>query len=123
MLDGEQLELDVLTVQPNEAYLIYAEVYESWDTTYTIDRGEDYGYGLGGGRYILETERTGRNYKKLEGVVVDTQTYHVILARVEPYAREWEEKARATVDLHEKPNYDIKVKYILEKERRIVLEK
>lgn len=124
MLDGEQLELNVQTIQPDEVYLVYADVTESWDATATVDRGgddDDY-IGIGPGRYTTHTYRARVQEKLLRGVIVDDHTLDIIKARMEPYARRWEEEVKLKhVGSLTKPNFDITVEYILEPEKRIVL--
>lgn len=124
MLDGEQLELNVQTIQPDEVYLVYADVTESWDSTYREDRGEEYDdcVGFGPGRYVEHKTREIVQEKLLQGVIVDDHTLDIIKARMEPYARRWEDevKLRHAGSLT-KPNFDITVEYILEPEKRIVL--
>lgn len=123
MLDGDQLELNVLTIQPDEVYMLYTDVTESWDDWYEEDRGEDYdGCTFGPGRYIRRKTRAIVHEKQLTGVIVDDRTLDIIKGRMDDYARNWEEKAilvneGSTI----KPNFTIKVTYMLEKERRIKL--
>lgn len=124
MLDGIQLELNVQTIQPGEAYLLYTDVSESWDSTYEFDRGghdDDY-LGFGPGRYETREVRAYNHNKTLTGVVTDDCTLDIVKGRMDDYARQWEEKARAehgsSID---RPNYEIKIVYSLEKVRHVVL--
>lgn len=125
MLDGIQLDLNVQTIQPNEAYILYATVEESWDDWREEDRGEEYdGVGFGPGRYIRHKTRSIAREKIMQGVIVDDCSLDVIKGRMDNYARMWEEKA---IEMHRasssKPNFEIRVDYVLESVKRIVLEK
>lgn len=124
MLDGVQLELHVETIQPDEVYLLYTDVEESWDTWIEEDRGgDDYDYvGVGPGRYTRRLTRTIFHEKMLTGVITDDRTLDIVKGRMEDYARKWEDEARekrgSSPDM---PNFAVQVKYLLEKERKIVL--
>lgn len=125
MLDGIQLDLNVQTIQPNEAYILYAAVEESWDYWQEEDRGEEYdGVGFGLGRYIRHKTRAVAREKIMQGVIVDDCTLDIIRGRMDDYARKWEEKA---IELNtagaNKPNFEVRVKYVLESVKRVVLEK
>ena len=124
-MDNAQLELNVLTIQPDEAYLLYTEVVESWDSWYEEDRGEEYDgctFAFGPGRYIRHETRVGAREKTITGVIVDDATLDIIKGRMDDYARNWEEKAIAVnANSTDKPNFEIKVTYTLEKVRRINL--
>ena len=123
MLDGDQLELNVLTIQPDEVYMLYTDVTESWDDWYEEDRGEEYECSkFGPGRYIRHKTRAVIHEKILTGVIVDDRTLDIIKRRMDDYARKWEEKVvLMNADSTTKPNFAIKVFYVLEKERRIKL--
>ena len=123
MFDGDQLELNVQTIQPDEVYMLYTDVTESWDDWHEEDRGEEYDGGkFGPGRYTRHQIRAGVHEKVLTGVIVDDRTLDIVKGRMDDYARNWEEKA---ISVNEgstiKPNFTIKVAYMLEKERRIKL--
>lgn len=123
MLATAQLELDVQTIQPGEVYMLYADVTESWDDWHKEDRGEEYdNCTFGPGRYITHKVRASIYDKLLMGVIVDDCTLDIIKGRMEDYARKWEEKAsELNANSTEKPNFSIKVTYVLEKAKRIVI--
>lgn len=123
MLDGVQLELNVQTIQPDEVYMLYADVTESWDDWHEEDRGEEYdNCTFGPGRYVRHKIRAGIHEKLSMGVIIDDCTLDIIKGRMENYARKWEEKAsELNASSTEKPNFSIKVTYMLEKAKRIVL--
>ena len=123
MLDNTQLELNVQTIQPDEVYMLYAEVTESWDDWYEEDRGEDYdNCTFGPCRYVKHKTRAHIHEKILTGIIVDDCTLDVIKGRMDNYARKWEEESvLLNANSTDKPNFAIKVSYVLEKARRIVL--
>lgn len=128
MIDGEQLGLEVETLQPDEAYLLYTEVKESWDSTCYELKEEDDCYG---GKVLRENRfpcRGGVQDKLLTGVIVDDLTLEIIKGRMEEHAAKWKSSAHEQNEMNigldnYRPNFEIEVTYSLEKIRRIVLAK
>lgn len=115
-----QMELNVSTIQPDEAYLLYITIDESWDDTREdpYDDDEDC-LGFGCGRTV-RTYRANNHVKELVGVVVDDEAHVSITNRMQKYVDINVKHYQTVSHYRAKPNYEVVVKYHFEKAKRLL---
>lgn len=115
-----QLELLVDTIQPDEVYVLYMDVTESWDVwsdPYHLEAREYVGVG---GALQVTLHRAQQQTKQIAGIITDDNTLRVVKERIPEYEKyNTEELKNSLVDPFSKTNYDVVVKYTLEKEKRL----
>lgn len=126
MIPGtNQHDLSIDTMQLDEVYVLRINISESWDvwvdTQYPWEDDNlntswvDYS-----GRQKKITMR--RHDAWIVGVITDDRTLQRVKERLDDYANIWQDEARAKiVDPNSKPNYNVEVKYFVQKEHRIIL--
>ena len=116
----KQLSLPVEEIQDGEAYLVYRDVHVWYlgDVPNPHYDSEDC-YGFNSPSPTMKgTIHTGE--KVLEGIVVDSHTLNVMMGRMEPYAREYEEDLiKQNEEKTKLPEYRVRVVYSLKKERLV----
>jgi hypothetical protein len=115
----EQLALSVDTIQPDEAYLIYrviTETYDDWREEYPRDN-DDMGWGSPKIKYCEH-----RTNEKLEGVVTNDHSYHIMLSRFDKFSKQIADQLTAdNVESKRYENYEVTVEYDMRKIKHIMM--
>lgn len=124
-----QMTLDVDTIQPNEAFLVYLNIEAQYDgrrLNPEYDANEMYGFSPVS-KY-LDVRVVDRD-RKLEGVVTDDHSLRTVRSRFIDYANNIRQRlldentAKPDGSYDKRVNYSVRVWYTVEKIRHIKIDK